>query len=436
MQFLSAVKQVIFLDVVGTEQEPVAKSLVLVVLFPFIVIYSILVSLMPSPRSLVATMCALFTGVFLSITALIVLDELENGKISPWIAWTLYFATEIRSVFMMPMVWSVIADVSTAEMSRKAYPFLFFVTQLGGIGGSIFAMQVKALGGQVGLLLLASASFAIIGGFSWMGCSIIAESSVDERLPISATTELSARAPSLAENAEPPNAERRSVSSLASAALRDGLAGLWLLLSRPYGFMVFFVSYAYLVPRSVLDYENVVLTKATFRDKEDQIAYIGSVSLYVNIGVALVSLLATRELVSLLGVARSLFVLPVVMAVSISMISSEFTLQVTTMAVVFASVVAYGLNQPCKEMLFVRTSRDIKYKAKSWSEMYGNHLMKMVGQQINLWINNDRAECSPACFDPRATMAISFGWIGLWMVVAWNVGGIYTQLDREEKIIS
>merc|ERR1719235_249874 len=89
---------------------------------------------------------------------------------------------------------------------------------------------------------------------------------------------------------------------------------------------------------------------------------------------------------------------------------------VWTLAV--SCVVAYGLNSPCKEMLYVRTSREVKYKAKSWSEMYGNQLMKLLGAQVNLWVNRDALTCHGHCFHPGATGGIVALWISLWGMVA------------------
>merc|ERR1712130_1063002 len=70
----------------------------------------------------------------------------------------------------------------------------------------------------------------------------------------------------------------------------QGFTGLWLLVSRPYVFMTFWVSYAGLMPRTILDYSNSVLAVDSFKDRNDQIAFWGKVNLCTNTGVALVSL--------------------------------------------------------------------------------------------------------------------------------------------------
>merc|ERR1719221_624832 len=96
----------------------------------------------------------------------------------------------------------------------------------------------------------------------------------------------------------------------------------------------------------------------------------------------------------------------------------HYTLQMSMVSLVLVCIVAYGLNSPCKEMLYVRTSRDIKYKAKSWSEMFGNEVMKMFGAQINLWVNLESDACKPNCFHSGATAGIVIGWVVVWAAVA------------------
>lgn len=502
-QFIGPVKVALFFNVVGPEQEPIAKSLVLVVLIPILVLYSILVTAMPSSRALVVVVCTLYTVVYLFISVAVLYG---NGNPAPWVVWVLYYATETRGVIIMPMIWSVVADVSTSEYSKKAYPFLFFWIQLGGIVGSVCAIKVSSLGGEVGLLLLQTVSFAVIAAFNWIACGLLADSSSDERLQLDTGRLALAETPALTgrEDAEQPapapavpppptsppssnswtccglgqvvarplpaartvqrgvNSEiggsstgptqygtevvkqqeavvepsTKSMLDVATETFYAGTVGLWLLLTRPYAMMTFWVSYAYLVPRTVLDYENSVLTKYEFATRELQVAYFGRMNLIINVLVAAISLFATRELVRFCGVGRILLILPVTMLICIGMVCIHYQLLFTTAAVIFASVISYGLNQPCKEMLYVRTSTDIKFKAKSWSEMYGNQLMKMLGAQVNLWVNNDQVSCRPNCFHPFPTMSIVLGWVVVWWVVAEKAGSTYTKLDSEDKIVS
>merc|ERR1719210_2340317 len=117
-----------------------------------------------------------------------------------------------------------------------------------------------------------------------------------------------------------------------------------------------------------------------------------------NIITAALSLVGMPAVVRAIGVGRALLVLPIVVWCCVLAVAVHNGLWPSVCALVIASSMAYGLNSPVKEILYTRTSREVKYKAKSWSEMYGNELMKLLGSQINLWVNNENDKCVPDCF--------------------------------------
>mmetsp|Transcript_147446 Transcript_147446/g.456110 ORF Transcript_147446/g.456110 Transcript_147446/m.456110 type:complete len:467 (-) Transcript_147446:9-1409(-) len=427
-QFVGPVKTAVFLGVVGASSEPLAKSLVLLVLLPVLVLYGALVSWLRSARLLVACVCGLYTLVFLAITVVLVC---EAGRPGPWVAWVLYYAFETKTVIVMPMVWSLVADVSTAELSRKAYPFIFFVIQVGGILGSLAAIKVGSLGGEVGLLLIQTATFVVVVALCWQALRLAA---ADEELsPL-----LAASTASLESAAEGASADKAAKDERAAGWLRsslEGVQGLWLLVSRPYVLMVFWVSYANLMPRTMLDYQNSVLATKAFPARHDQIAFLGRVNLLINAGVALMALLGTRSIVAGCGMRCSLLALPVVMFLCVLLLCVDYGLWSSVWALFVSNVVAFGLNSPCKEMLFILTSREIKYKAKSWSEMYGNQLMKLFGAQLNLWVNRESSHCRPYCFQHYTTLGVVAAWVAVWLAVVLRLGREHARLEADRKVV-
>jgi len=428
-QFLGPVKTAIFMDLVGTDLEPVAKSLVLVVLVPVLVLYSMLVSCIPSAGLLVIAGCFFYGVLFLFIAVVL---AASGGHPGAWLAWVLYYATETKGVIIMPMIWSAIADVSTPDLAKKAFPIMFFAVQLGGIAGSYIAIEVSDLGGEVGLLLIQTCSFVAIAALGWLACSLAATAPEDAALTDSPST-----AP-LASSGGTAAGSSRGEGALAKGIekILEGFEGLWLLLSRPYVFMAFWVSYANLMPRTVLDYQNSVLGVARYDDREQQIAFFGKVNLIINSGTAVVTLVGTRPLVEAFGVGNCLLALPVGMLLCILALCMDYGLWMSTVALILVCILAYGLNSPCKEMLYVRTSREIKYKAKSWSEMYGNQLMKLLGAQINLWVNREADSCQPRCFHSLSTALVASVWVVLWIAVAAKIGAQHRELEREDKFVS
>ena len=90
---------------------------------------------------------------------------------------------------------------------------------------------------------------------------------------------------------------------------------------------------------------------------------------------------------------------------------------------------SYALNKPCVEIMYIPTSRDIKFKSKSWIDAFGGRLAKAFGAAIN------------AIFVDMATLLffgsiISLGFVGLWIVIALYIGKTNQKLVRDNKIIS
>jgi len=306
------------------------------------------------------------------------------------------------------------------------------------------AIQVNGLGGEAGLLLMQAVSFLLMVVLASLGCRLSVDASKEDGIVVqpSASTSATSDDPLQLKQKRNDDVASKDISSLGSFWLGvqqqvfQGFEGLWLLLSRSYVFMTFWVSYANLMPRTVLDYQNSVLGVEMYNTREAQIAFFGQVNMYVNLGTALLTLIGTRPIVAALGVGRTLVVLPIIMLGSILALCFKYTLGMSTAVLVLSCIVAYGLNSPCKEMLYIHTSKDIKYKAKSWSEMYGNQIMKLLGAQMNLWVNREADICAPHCFQQRTTAVVASVWVSLWIWVALALASQHRQLEATNGVVT
>jgi AAA family ATP:ADP antiporter len=102
--------------------------------------------------------------------------------------------------------------------------------------------------------------------------------------------------------------------------------------------------------------------------------------------------------------------------------------------IVFGGMVAiraltYALNNPSKEILYVPTSKDVKFKAKSWIDMFGARSAKAVGAFIT------------GAFKHSTTKLMTYGSlislavISIWIIAALFVGKKCTQLTESGEII-
>jgi AAA family ATP:ADP antiporter len=97
--------------------------------------------------------------------------------------------------------------------------------------------------------------------------------------------------------------------------------------------------------------------------------------------------------------------------------------------VVIFKALSYVLNNPTREVLYVPTSKDVKFKAKSWIEAFGGRTSKGAGAVV-----------TGALGGSLPTLLffgtfISLGVVGFWIFVATLVGNKFDQLQKENKII-
>ena len=80
-------------------------------------------------------------------------------------------------------------------------------------------------------------------------------------------------------------------------------------------------------------------------------------------------------------------------------------------------------------MMYIPTSKDVKFKAKSWIDVFGARGAKGTGSLVN----NTFAHSAPLLLFYGTV--VSFGLIGVWIVAAIFVGKTFNTLTKHNKII-
>jgi AAA family ATP:ADP antiporter len=84
----------------------------------------------------------------------------------------------------------------------------------------------------------------------------------------------------------------------------------------------------------------------------------------------------------------------------------------------------YALNKPTAEVMYIPTSKDVKFKAKGWIDMFGNRSTKGMGATVT----NSFGHSFPALI--LYGTIISLGVLGVWIVVARYVGNKFDRLQE------
>eukprot|EP00913_Durusdinium_trenchii_P014457 g13561.t1 len=106
-----------FLDSVGVDQQPLAQTYLPLVLLPVLFIYNFLWAALQSPQGLVLVVCGVYTVLYV----LIAVQSWEHEHLPNRWAWTLFYATNTKSVLFPVMLWSVMNDLSSTKYSTLGF---------------------------------------------------------------------------------------------------------------------------------------------------------------------------------------------------------------------------------------------------------------------------------------------------------------------------
>ena len=151
------------------------------------------------------------------------------------------------------------------------------------------------------------------------------------------------------------------------------LDGLRLLFTHRYLLSMFLIIMSFEVIITILDFHFKKTAKLAFpleADFSSYLAYYGYMTGFVSM---LCVLFGINSIQRKLGMKASLILLPFIVGIgviSIKMYPTWVTLAFIIMVALKA--INYALNQPTMKQLYIPTTKDTRYKAQAWIEMFGS----------------------------------------------------------------
>lgn len=330
--------------------------------------------------------------------------------------WLSYFTTESFGSVMPALFWSFAVSISDTNEAKSGFPFVIACAQIGAIGGSALLLTTKHLGGVWPLYFVASFfAFAVIAMIYYFMKTMPAEQLVG-------------------------NKESAKTEKQKEGFWEGFISGLKLLLTRPYLIGVFVVSTFYEIISQIVDYQM----KAQVDICPDYCGEVGFATFQAIYGMLanslafIIALLGTSYIINKLGTRVALLVYPIITLISFILffIYFNFTspsvlslLWATLGLMVILKGVSYAVNNPTKEMMYIPTSKDVKFKSKGWTDMFGGRMGKLSGARVS----NIFKQSIPDLM--YFGTLFSFGLIGVWMVAALFVGRKNAELIKNNEII-
>lgn len=322
-----------------------------------------------------------------------------------------YLFTESFGSLMVALFWSFTISSSTTDQAKRAFPFIVAAGQFGAIGGSsLMLIKTSVIWPFYATVVICLALF------------IMTIQYLIKKVPAH---------------------ELQSDIVHEHKKQHHAWSGFTLLFSQPYLLGVLIVSTFYEITGTILEYQ--MNSQASFIFDHVHFKWFkGLYGVSINTLAFLIALLGTSYIIKRLGTQICLLIYPILFALLlvglytfyyVSTHNQFYILWALFTVMLVIKAVSYALNSPVKEMMYIPTSKDAKFKTKSIIDTFGSRFAKMSGARIGGSFN---IEGNPTLSIHNLITygtIISFGIIGIWIVAAIYVGKTNEKLLEDKKII-
>jgi AAA family ATP:ADP antiporter len=285
---------------------------------------------------------------------------------------------------MVSLFWSFANSNISLESAKALYGVMVATAQVGSIIGPTLVYRYAETWGPAKCYLLGAMCMLLLQGTMYMYISIYG---IQER-----------------------NTAAAAAAAAAAPAKKDRvgiLEGLHLFWKFNYVKGIFAISVLHMVVVAIVDYTMKVLARDRFaleypcemgmscytlvNDGEHGMSeeataafttFMGLFGQVTNMLSFTFSLLGTSAVIRYLGLRWTLLLFPSGVLCAIIMVRMQPTLYVCFGAMIMLKAVSYSLNNPTKEILYQPTSSAVRYKAKSWIEIFGGRVSKALGSIV------------------------------------------------------
>jgi len=314
-------------------------------------------------------------------------------------AWSFYLFGDLFSTLMVVTFFAFLNDSVTPDIAKRLYGLIGLGGVVGGFfGSSVVAVNVKSSMNPSVWLWVCLGIAVLIALIAMMAGRLVQRNPPPEAVPTDQ------------EQAKPQGS--------------SALEGARLVFRSPYLLSIMAIVGLYEMVSTIMDFQ---FTDTVFHYLgDDHYRHSPRVYSFTN-GVALVvQLLLTSFVMVRFGVGVALLFLPIAACLG----SAGFLIVPGLLLGSFLNTTdngfSYSINQSAKEVLYVPTTRDEKYKAKAFIDMFIQRFAKAVAVGINLVIATWFAGFENVRWLSLATVAILL----LWIVAARYAGRVFAEKER------
>ena len=366
----------------GSQAELIAKVLNMVVAFLAVTVFTLL-----ARRFRRQQLTMIFTLFFMASYAVFgrLIDTPGDGTV-----WTFYLFGDLFTTLMVATFFAFLNDSVTPESAKRLYGLVGFGGVLGGVFGSSFVrVWIDSVSRSSWLWICFGIGAVII---------VIARAAgrIVDRQP-----------PPVEPKPEPrPVKEEERPKRGGNAALE----GARLVFRSPYLLSIVAIVGLYEIASTIMDFQFTA-TIEHYLDGEAIGRQFSLVFTITNIVSMLVQFFLTSFVMTRFGLTTALLLLPgAILAGSFGF----FAFPVLWMGSFLNTAdngFSYSINQSAKEALYVPTTRDEKYKAKAFIDMFVQRFAKALAVGISLGITVFFRDFGSMRYLSIATVLVVVGWV-------------------------
>lgn len=409
-------KTSVFLGLVGKEYQPITKIISIVILFPCLILYTKLVDKLR--RYQVVYFFFILYSIGCIIAALLLMHPtigLSNTLTSPnrIFGWIFYLFIELYSSLIVSTFWAFASSICSPTYAQENYGKIVAVSRIAGIITPLISWFVMrklpyACSISIPMLLIACAILLLLA------CLCIAK--IMKKIPgymlhgYEAVYKTEKKAPHQ----------------------KTGLfEGLKLILTQPYVFGIFAIVYIYEALSAITDYQMQVLMSIEKQNSVDAMSCF--MFIYTATFQALGLFFAyfgTSALLEKIGVRYCILIMPLATILFMGILFTNPNLTTIFIIMVLLRAAHYGFNVPVREILYIPTTKDIKFKSKAWIESFGKSLSKTSGATYN-FISQLQNPFLQIKVNSLIAIGISIFWTGISVLI----GKKYEKTVKNNKVI-
>ncbi len=361
----------------GAQAELLAKVLNMVVAFVAVVVFSWLSDRLRR-QQLTFAFALFFAASYVGYAT-----QLEEP--GAWTVWSFYLFGDLFSTLMVATFFAFLNDSVTPDESKRLYGLV----GLGGVtGGAFGTTTVRALIGTLGR-----------ADWMWVCLGLVV-----------VISGLAAYAGRIVDRNPPPEREPEPDAAASAASSNPALDGARLVFRSPYLLSIVGIVGLYEIVSTILDFQFSA-TIAHYLTGDAIGRQFATVFAITNWVALFVQLFLTSFVMTRLGVGVALFVLPVAALAGSSAFLVLPGLWVGSLLNTADNGFSYSINQSAKESLYVPTSKEEKYKAKAFIDMFVQRFAKSVAVGVSLGITLTFTDFSSVRWLGAVTVPVILVWL-------------------------